>query len=523
MSQFADLTSRGTNSQFAPLAHYYYGLAANKIKKYNESNNMLLQLLSRYPGWEEKDEALYLLAANYLALQDYKRGFEYLSRIGDPQLGKDIQGLKQFFIKEVDDLQTLKTLNTQYPNDRIVAQALVKLIQEKSSSRADLELSDQLTNQFGIEVIDQSGPKPKEETQTRPAYEKKWTKGYYNVAVLFPYRLSEYSPRRRSLSNQYAFDFYSGLQLAKQQLQTEGILVNIQAYDVGNEENTVLEVVNNKHFGQVDLIFGPLYTRPFELVSSFANLNNIVMVNPLATDGSLLENGKWVYLAHPSIQAQAQEVVELAKRKNRVPVAAVYYGPTSKDSAMAYTYRDELLKAGGKVLELKQVSNSSASINERVSQFATTKPNHVVLFSNEPKAGQALMSVLSGRQLNDLPVIAVANSFDFNRSRPSGYGSNLYLIQTDYVDITKEEIKDFQLKYYEKTNTLPSIYSYQGYDQMLFFGRMLAKYKEKVKDGIELRKYEDGFLLSGFDYTESRENTITSILKYEGGRWVPLD
>ncbi|MBU1820230.1 MAG: tetratricopeptide repeat protein, partial [Bacteroidetes bacterium] len=80
MSQFADLTSRGANTQFAPLAHYYYGLAANKIKKYNESNNMLLQLLSRYPGWEEKDEALYLLGANYLALQDYKRGFDYLNQ-----------------------------------------------------------------------------------------------------------------------------------------------------------------------------------------------------------------------------------------------------------------------------------------------------------------------------------------------------------------------------------------------------------------------------------------------------------
>ena len=523
IQKFGDITSNSANDEYAPLAHYYYALTANKLKKFNEGNLMLRQLFTRYPNWVQRDEAYYLMAINYFELSDYRRAFDYLNRIGDARMGKDIQGLKQHYLKNVQDVNTLKTLNTEFPNDRVVAVALVDLIQSSSGSKADLELSDRLTNQYNIDVSRPTQPEEKSpEVQPKvPAYDKKWTKGYYNVAVLFPYRLNEVRPGRRSLPNQYAYDYYVGMQLARQKLKSEGISINLQAYDISNEEDKSLDIINNTHFRQTDLIIGPLYSLPFELISDFANFNNIPMVNPLATDGSLLENGEQVYLAHPSILTQTREVLRLAKSKTTLPVAAIYYGTNPKDSAMAFTYREELTKAGGKVLEMKELRGGTAQMNERVGYFENEKPNHVVLFCTDNRSGPALLSALARRNISGVPVIAPANSFDFNRARPTGYGRNLYLITPDYVDITKDSVKNFQKDYYEKTNTLPSVYSYQGYDQMLFFGRMLDKYKDRLKDGVALRTYDDDYLLSGFDYTQSRENTISSILTYEGKQWVP--
>jgi ABC-type branched-subunit amino acid transport system substrate-binding protein len=523
MREFGDITSKNANDSYAPLAHFYYSLSANKIKRYNDSNLMLRQLLTRYATWPQRDEAYYLLADNYFGLSDYRRAFDFLNRIGDPSLGKDVQGIKQHFLAKVTDLQILKSLNSEYPNDRVVALALVQLIQKSSASKADLELSDRLTNQYGIETA-----KPEVASSVTTAsdmknagYEKKWTKGYYNLAVLFPFRLDELKANKRYLPNQYAYDYFSGMQVARQQLKSEGILINIQAYDVGNEEDKILEMVNNLHFRQSDLIFGPLYSQTFELIADYANINNIALLNPLATDSTLLVNGKVVYLAHPSLQTQVRQAVRLAKSKNRVPLAAIYYGHNAKDSTMAYAYRTELTQAGGRVLEMKKVDGSASELNNRMSYFENEKPNHVVLFSTDSKAGPALMNVLAGRKLNGVTVIAVANSFDFNRVRPTSYGGSLYLIETDYVDIMKDSVKRFQKDYFDKTNTLPSIYSYQGYDQLLFFGRMIGKYNERLKEGIELRKYDEGYLLSGFDYTKSRENAVSAILMYDDSRWVP--
>lgn len=521
MRQFADMTSKNANEDYAPLAHFYYALSANRVKRYNDSNLMLNQLLTRYSTWPQRDEAYYLLADNYLELGDYRKGFDFLSRIGDPALGKDLQGIKQHFLENLKDLQLMKSLNSEYPNDRVIAVALVQLIQKVSVNKADLELSDRLTNQYGIESAPSVVIAPKVETKSNPPYEKKWTKGYYNLAVLFPFRLDDLKDNKRNLSNQYAYDYFSGMQVARQQLKDEGVLINIQAYDVGNEEDKILEMVNNLYFRQSDIIFGPLYSQTFNLVADYANLNNIVVLNPLATDSTLLVNGKLVYLAHPSLQTQVRQAVRLAKSKSRIPLAAIYYGHTSKDSTMAFAYRSELVRVGGKVLEMKKVGSSASEMNERISKFEKEKPNHIVLFSTETKAGPALMSVLSGRKLNGLPVIAVSNSFDFNRVRPTGYGGSLYLIETDYVDIFKESVKIFQRDYYEKTNTLPSVYSYQGYDQLLFFGRMIGKYNERLKYGLELNKYFDDYLLSGFDYTRTRENSVSAILEYADSRWIP--
>ncbi len=526
IQKFGDITSNNANDTYAPLAHYYYALSANKIKKYNDSNLMLRQLLSRYATWPQRDEAYYLIANNYFELKDPRRAFDFLRRIGDARIGKDVQGMKQHYLQDVQDVNLLKTLNTEYPNDRVVATNLVNLIQSKPSNKADLELSDRLTNQYNIghnAGTSASQPAKKSPQKTTPAYEKRWTKGYYNVAVLFPYRLYDFDLKQRTTSNQFAFDYFEGMLLARQQLKSEGVQINLQAYDLSNEEDKVMEMVNNSYFQQSDLIFGPLYARPFELVVDFANVNNITVVNPLATDSRLLENGKLVYLAHPSIQRQTQEIVSLIKSRGGNPVAAIYYGGNTKDSVMALTYREELLKAGGKVLEMKAIRGGADDMNSQISGFTGQKPNHVVLFSTDSKSGPALMNVLAGRDLQSIPVVAIANSFNFNQRRPSGYGGNLYLLDHDYVDLNKESIKKFQVDYFEKTNTLPSVYSYQGYDQLLFFGRMIGKHSERVKDGIELRRYNDDYLLYGFDYTKSRENSVSSLLTYRDARWIPWE
>ena len=134
------------------------------------------------------------------------------------------------------------------------------------------------------------------------------------------------------------------------------------------------------------------------------------------------------------------------------------------------------------------------------------------------------MEVATGRKLTTTPVIATSTSFNLQQSRLARFGSRLYLIDTDPVDRDKETIRQFQKNYFSKTNTFPSVYSYQGYDQLLFFARMLYKYKDKLSDGLQSRKYgEEEYLLAGFDYTKANENQIMPVLKYNGSKWIPVD
>jgi ABC-type branched-subunit amino acid transport system substrate-binding protein len=520
MSKLSPLTSSQSDRAIAPYSHYYYALAAYRLKKYNEGYLMLRQLMNRFPDWEKRDDAHYLMGAIQLAQGNYARGLESLQLIGDAALSREIMGLKQQYLGQIRDLNTLKTLQKQYPADKAVALALVSLIQKTSTDKADLELSDRLTNRFGSEADTRSADA--EKRKSAPRITRNWNKGYYNVAVLLPFRLDEFQSSRRSRPNQFAYDYYQGMLVAQQQLRREGVTINLQTYDVSNEEDTMVDLMNNVQFRQADLLIGPLYPRTSDLAASFATENEVVLVNPLSTDGTLLAKSTLAYLAHPSVDFQMKQAAQVASKLAPRLAAAIYYGGTSKDSAMAVAYEEEIKSRGGKVLEKVRITDRKEDMNIRMSRFETDKPTHVLLASTDPQSGPAMVSALNGRGLSGVPLIATSTSFDFQRSRPQSYGGRLYLIETDYIDLYKESVRAFRKAYYDQTSTLPSVYAYQGYDQLLFLGRRLAKYKDRLADGLKSRLTEDDYLLSGFDFSNGRENQIMPILRHEGSRWVPV-
>ncbi len=249
----------------------------------------------------------------------------------------------------------------------------------------------------------------------------------------------------------------------------------------------------------------------------------MIMLNPLSTDGGLIKNSSNIYLAHPSIAFQMQKAAQWMKTVAPASNVAIYYGSSPKDSAMASAYAEEIKSKGGKVIEMLKVQSDREWLVGKVSLSEAQKVGHVALLCSEPGIGKVVLDLLNGRKLTSVPVIATVTSFNLQQSRLNRYGARLYLIDADYVDREKEQVRQFQKTYWDRVNSFPSTYAYQGYDQLLFFGRMLNKYKDRVGSGLEMRRYdEDDYLLSGFDYTKSHENQIPSILKFDGSKWEPI-
>jgi ABC-type branched-subunit amino acid transport system substrate-binding protein/predicted negative regulator of RcsB-dependent stress response len=524
MEKLSPLTSVNAKTPYSAYAHYYYALSAFRLKRYKESRQMLLQLQSRYPGWNRIADVHYLLGAIALENGQVTEGLDYLAKIKDSSLAKDVLTLKQHYFASITDLAKLKELQKQYSNDRDIALTLIHYIEiSPTSTQTDLQIADQLQKQFKFSKKEKVAVAEEMPKRSFPRSESNATKGYMDVSVLLPFRLDEFSTAKRR-SNQFAYDYYLGLTMAKEQLMTEGITVNLWAYDVGSDAKSMESIVDNKNFQQSDIVIGPLYPSTFEVTASYVANSNAIMLNPLSTDGNLLKAGSNIYLAHPSIAFQMQKAAQWMKTQAGGLSAAIYYGGTSKDSSMAFSYANEWKAKGGKVLEMIKIQPDREWLENNISTFETTKPSHLALFSTDGSTGAMLMEVATGRKLLTTPVIATSTSFNLQQSRLGRFGSRLYLIDTDPVDREKESIRVFQKNYWNKTSTFPSVYSYQGYDQLMFFARMLYKYKDKLRDGLQsARLGEDEFLLSGFNFTKSNENQITPVLKYNGSKWMPID
>lgn len=520
MDKFYPMTSVNAKTAYSPYAHYYYALSAYQLKRYKDARPMLLQLQSRYPGWNKINDVYYLLGAVSLANGQINDGLDQLARIKDSSLNKDVQSLKQYHLSTIKDLLKLKALQKEYPSDRDIALMVYQAIQSaRTPAQGDLTYAEQLDKQFKFRKNEKVEEAPKRST---PKSDTQWTKGYLDVAVLLPFRLDEFSTSKRR-SNQFAYDYYLGLMVAKEQLQVEGITVNLWAYDVSNDARSMQAIADNKNFQLSDMVIGPLYAGTFDVAADFVSGSNAIMLNPLSTDGSLLKSGN-IYLGHPSITYQTQKAAQWMRTLSPGLNTVIYYGNTAKDSTMAVSYAAEWKAKGGKVTSITHIQSDRESMESKIPSFETNKPAHVALFSSDGESGSHLIEILNSRKLNTLPVLATSTSFNSQQSRLSRYGARLSLIDADYVDREKETIRQFQKSYYNKTSTFPSVYSYQGYDQLLFFARMLSKYKDKLPSGLQSRKFgSEEYLLSGFDYTKANENQITPVLKYSGSKWVPVD
>jgi len=516
---------------YAPFAYYYYAVASYRQKRYEAARTTLKELIDRFPNWLKKEEAYYLAASAAYEQGLYDEGLSYTQLITDPELKPDVDKMEQTFLPRIADLNRLKALQKQYLQNKTLARTLVDLIQRTSSDKDDLELSDRLSNRYGI------SPTPVTKTPAARAPEptvstgkpvstvrtdKVKSKGYINVGVLFPFRVNRFNPSERARSNQYVLDLYDGMKLAKAKLMTEGIVVNLFAYDVDNDTDQTLDVINNASFAQNDLLIGPLYSEPNRLVSAFAAQNDIPLVNPIATTRELIANQPNAFLAQPSTTQQAIETASFAKELTTNRRAAVYFGASRKDSLMAYAYQATLKSQGFQIIDFRRLSGKATTMVTTMKLSDDNKPGHVFLASSNNDDGPSLLDALSRRSVS-CPLIATYPAFDYFRNSLNTFTRReLYLVAPEFIDSERSAAETFQENYLTKRNIIPSTFAAQGYDMLLFFARQLAR--GDIREKTLLRTNEDDdYVLSGFNYTRSNDNQVVPIIKFDGTRFVKIN
>jgi ABC-type branched-subunit amino acid transport system substrate-binding protein len=510
---------------FAPYAYYYYADASFRQKKYPATRATIKELIDHFPDWRKRGEAYYLAACAAMEQGLYDEALSYADLIADADLRPDVDRMERNFLSRVTDLNRLKALQTQYPKDKTLALALIELIQETSTDKADLELSDRLTNRFGVvptpRPVRPAAPvvvTPAEVVKARPVAVAK-VKGTVNVGVLLPFRLDRFGLDDRTRTNQYAYDLLEGMKMARNKLFTEGITINLFAYDVDNDSDQALELVNNTAFGQNDLLVGPLFAEPNRLVADYALQNNIVLVNPISTSRDLIANHPNTYLAQPSTWQQAVEAVQFVKDQIPGRKAAAYFGTARKDSLLATAYVAELRAQGFQVVDFKRVSGKAMTLGIT----EVNKPNHVFFASSNEDDGVRMLDAMNRSGVVG-PLVTTYPAFNYFRNSLATFTRRtLLMLAPEFMDLGRNATKTFEEAYISKRSILPSVFVAQGYDLMLFFGRQLARGSLKNRANLVTSPDDDDYVLSGFDYTQSNDNKTVPIIKFDGARFQKIN
>lgn len=521
MDAFRPLTVYDKENPYPEYASFYYALSAQKLGFHTVAKEMFLQMKTIYPDWDQMDEVNYWLYKIYLDQREYFHALKLAKEIKDKSFAKQIDVPKRDALSKIDDLETLKMLREENPNDFEVMRALAYSL-GKQLNPADTMLLDSIVRQMNWNKKDFVV------IEDAPVF-----KDVYRIALLLPFRTSTLDPSPGKKRSQFALDLYEGMKQATDSLVGEGVRIELLAYDTDRDLETIKKILQEPELKSADLIVGPLYSEDAKLVHEFSETNRInLVVNPLSHNIDLVGQNPFAFLFQPCHKTIGERSADILASRVSNKNCLVFYSDSPKDSTMAFSFIKEALGLGMKVVYAEEVrAETSGNILDRLAT-ATAYDE----WKNPTQFKLKLDSIGSIFVASDDPLIytKVINSVETRGDSVMVIGQESWL-EDNSVDLAKfEKIKiafaspnfspikgkpyqDFRKKYLQNHGILPSAYAQKGFEFVMTMGRAFKKYGVNFKKKAE-QEGVPGALAQGFQMQPTRDNGRVPFVAFSKGK-----
>ncbi len=522
MDAFNPLIVYDKNNPYPEYASFYYAISAHRIGFTSLAKAHFLHIRKTYPQWNQIGEVDIWLAKIYFDQADYFQAMAICRQIKSTLLADGTDSLKNYYLSKIDDVETLKMIREENPEDSVVDRALASAIGKNGFAGFDVELFTTIISKHNW-------------TKEEFIFNKKRSvfKDKYSVAVLFPFSLSTLEPSPEKKRNQPILDLYQGMKLAVDSLNKVGVNIELLAYDTEHNPEITKSIFSHDELKSVDLIIGPLFTDDAGYVQAFSKANAInLLVNPVSNNSDFLVGNPYSILYQPSHETIGRRAAELIASKVRNKYSLVYFGSNPKDSVMAFNYMKRAIELGLTIVYAEEVrKETSADILVRLAK--ATKYDEWKNPLEFTMKKDSIGSIFVG---SDDPVIytKVINSVETRRDSVLIVGQESWLEDNsvDYLKFEKTRVifaspnycpsnntglVSLRNKYIEKHGLLPPENAKKGYEMMMNFGRALGRNGTYFQDQLLLDGVQEGVLTPGYLLQTSGDNGLVPFVSFISG------
>jgi ABC-type branched-subunit amino acid transport system substrate-binding protein/TolA-binding protein len=515
MQELEPLTQPINHFAQAPDAAYLYAVAATRLGKWAEAEQMLNLIRNQYATYPNLNEALYLQGQVSFEQGDYDTALRTLGQLPAEQYAVPREAMQANYLAKLKDRATWQRLQKRYPQSKLIGRLYADyLLSTGPANDADRQQLDALVAQF---KLDRNRYAPALAASLPPAPKAQARKGTYNIGVLLPFELQDNSWQTQR-KNQFVTDLYAGLRLAQDSLQRTGHPVQLFAYDTGADTLTLKNVLALPELAGMDLLIGPVYKSGAKLLARYAREHQIICINPLSQDADLLIDNPYHYLYSPSAATQAREAAQFAAVSFGTGRPAVLLHEDSKDdNDFATAYQAAYEAAGGHITASHAFRpDDPASLSAAFLPAELTGASHVVIASDHRKAGPAAFAALGTVPAATRPALLVPGTWLDNPSLGVGQlgSAGVYYYQPKYFDKNGLGYRRFRQLYLAKQNLPPSVFASQGFELLLFFGNALQQYGPAFQSGLASAPAQPGAIFEGLTYPSgAHDNQTVPLLK----------
>jgi ABC-type branched-subunit amino acid transport system substrate-binding protein len=329
---------------FGAYSDFYRGLIQYHLNNKGEAVILWSRMLSEYPNWEKQVEVLYWLSLCHFQEGDFDRGLTFLNNYTHQSLNVSLANyLISRYMSELP-VDLLTGFQKNYPELRSLAFLLASRINQQPIGEQDRQLLKDLIDTYELPL--------RAVMELEIANIKK---SYYDVAVVLPFVYDGMSDPTATIRNTLVMDLYQGLQTAVESLSENDINIRIHSFDTYKEADTVASFAQD--LKDMDLIIGPLYPGPIEMVKEISRRHQINMINPLSNNSSYVSDNPFAFLARPSYETMARALADFVLKQSHKKSAFIYFSKDARDSLFAETYRAIMIRDSIEVLDFRSIDD----------------------------------------------------------------------------------------------------------------------------------------------------------------------
>ncbi len=313
-------------------------------------------------------------------------------------------------------------------------------------------------------------------------------------------------------------EYYEGALLALDSLKKLGISVNLEVIE-SNSDSTSTNI--NKIKTKNDLIIGPVFQKTFPGAANFAKRNAIPIVYPLSSENINTSNPYVIQINTPQYYRFRAMVDNIVSNNENSHVCIVYNSENEKKTLQqckgAFNEFKERLNAKRiTVEEIYYPTGGSSAIDKAL--VKKEKTIIVVLSKQQAFANNIVTKLFQASKTNNIELWGLPQWERYeNIELDFLYDLHFKLVSYGEINYKSPRVNSFITSYRNTYNSEPSKFSFQGFDQMMYFGKLLSANKNILSE-LENNEDQNGLVeIYSFAKKEAGAhiNTSSYIVEYD--------
>jgi ABC-type branched-subunit amino acid transport system substrate-binding protein len=295
-------------------------------------------------------------------------------------------------------------------------------------------------------------------------------------------------------------EFYEGASLAIDSINTKGISVILETFDIKSKNGSITTLLEKKKFDSIDLIIGQLEGFEYLQIAKISKAKNIPLINATYPNDGGIRGSPTVFLANPKINSHIQVIFNQIEKK--WPEGNIIWCKrgNSYDEKVESIFKDFNGSSNNATFKYKTLILNELFSNADLAAMVDSTKNNVIISGSfdEDFCKKLITAVSSLEKKNKIQVVGMPSWENFKEIQHKNYAEiPIFYTSSFHIPLGNNWATTFDNQFKNAIGIKSTSTAYKAYELTFYFINLMLKYEQITMFNLDDPQFK---LMTDFDF-----------------------